>query len=168
MFGMGCFWGAEKVFWQLPGVHVTAAGYAGGRWRNPTYEGVAGGHTGHSQVVLVVYDQNIIPYKMLLKAFWENHDPTQGMRQGADIGRQYRSGIYACSVEQLAAGRASKTIFQDALFKYGLGWITTEIINAPKFHFAEDFHQQYFAKDPDKECGPVGVGLIYPAEQSGV
>jgi peptide-methionine (S)-S-oxide reductase len=162
MFGLGCFWGAERIFWSLPGVYVTAVGYAGGHTPNATYEEVCSGRTGHNEVVLVVYDPKIIGYDALLKAFWEAHDPTQGMRQGNDVGTQYRSGIYTYSPEQAEAAEASKAAYQQALTKRGYGAITTEILPAPEFYFAEDYHQQYLAKNPRGYCGLGGTGVSCP------
>jgi peptide-methionine (S)-S-oxide reductase len=163
VFGMGCFWGAERMFWQLPGVHVTAVGYAAGHTPNPTYQEVCSGRTGHNEVVLVVHDPKVVSYDMLLRTFWENHDPTQGMRQGNDVGTQYRSGIYVFSPEQRRAAEASKTAYQKALKTRGLGTITTEILDAPAFYFAEDDHQQYLAKNPAGYCGLGGTGVVCPA-----
>ena len=168
MFGLGCFWGAEKKFWELgngskdSGIYVTAVGYAGGLTPNPTYEEVCSGRTGHNEVVLVVYDPKKIPYETLLKTFWESHDPTQGMRQGNDVGTQYRSGIYAFTSEQKKAAEASKTMYQKELDKKGHGAITTEIVDAPAFYFAEDYHQQYLAKNPFGYCGLGGTGVSCP------
>jgi len=162
MFGLGCFWGAERKFWQLPGVHVTAVGYAAGHTPNPTYQEVCTGQTGHNEVVLVVYDPLVVSYDMLLKTFWENHDPTQGMRQGNDVGTQYRSGIYVFSGYQRRAADASKKAYQKALAARGLGSISTEILDAPKFYFAEDYHQQYLAKNPAGYCGLGGTGVVCP------
>jgi peptide-methionine (S)-S-oxide reductase len=162
VFGMGCFWGAERKFWQLPGVHVTAVGYAAGHTPNPTYQEVCSGRTGHNEVVLVVYDPKVVSYDMLLKTFWENHDPTQGMRQGNDVGTQYRSGIYVTSTEQRRAAEASKKAYQKALKTRGLGTITTEILDAPAFYFAEDYHQQYLARNPAGYCGLGGTGVACP------
>ena len=162
VFGMGCFWGAERKFWQLPGVHVTAVGYAAGLTPNPTYQEVCSGRTGHNEVVLVVHDPKAVSYDMLLKTFWENHDPTQGMRQGNDVGTQYRSGIYVTSPEQRRAAEASKKAYQKALKTRGLGAITTEILDAPAFYFAEDYHQQYLAKNPAGYCGLGGTGVACP------
>ena len=164
MFGMGCFWGVEKIFWQLPGVYVTAVGYAMGTTRNPTYEEVCGGQTGHNEVVLVVFNPQEISYDELLKLFWEGHDPTQGMRQGNDVGKQYRSGIYTYSSEQQAAAEASKNVFQEVLNGRGFSPITTEIIAASPFYFAEDYHQQYLAKNPQGYCGLGGTGMHYPED----
>jgi peptide-methionine (S)-S-oxide reductase len=163
VFGMGCFWGAERLFWQLPGVYSTAVGYAGGQTRHPTYEEVCSGFTNHAEVVLVVFDPKRISYEELLKAFWEGHDPTQGMRQGNDAGTQYRSAIYAYDDEQLAAARKSKEAFQQALRKAGLGAITTEIRSAPPLYYAEDYHQQYLGKNPNGYCGLGGTGVTCPA-----
>ena len=163
MFGLGCFWGAEKSFWQLgDGVYVTAVGYAGGLTPNPTYEEVCSGRTGHNEVVLVVYDPKKISYDTLLKTFWEGHDPTQGMRQGADIGTQYRSGIYTFNAEQKKAAEASKAMYQAELKKKGYGAITTEIVDEPPFYFAEDYHQQYLAQNPFGYCGHGGTGVSCP------
>jgi peptide-methionine (S)-S-oxide reductase len=160
LFGLGCFWGAERKFWELgPGVYVTAAGYAGGFTPNPTYEEVCSGRTGHNEVVLVVYDPKTISYEQLLKTFWESHDPTQGMRQGNDIGTQYRSAIYVFTPAQRQAAEASKAMYQEELTKKGYGPITTEIVNAPPFYFAEDYHQQYLAKNPNGYCGLGGTGV---------
>ena len=163
LFGLGCFWGAERKFWQLEsGIWITAAGYAGGLTPNPTYEEVCSGMTGHNEVVLVVYDPAVITYEALLKTFWENHDPTQGMRQGNDVGTQYRSSIYAFDDEQEALARASKEAYGKALAARGLGPITTEILPAPPFYFAEDYHQQYLAKNPGGYCGLGGTGVSCP------
>lgn len=160
MFGMGCFWGAERKFWQLgDGVHVTAAGYAAGATPNPTYEEVCSGRTGHNEVVLVVYDPRKISYEQLLKTFWENHDPTQGMRQGNDVGTQYRSGIYTFSPAQRKAAEASKAMYEKALAAKRYSPVTTEILDAPEFYFAEDYHQQYLAKNPMGYCGLGGTGV---------
>ncbi len=158
-FGMGCFWGAERRFWQLPGVFTTAAGYGGGHTRNPTYEEVCSGRTGHTEVVLVVYDPDEIPFGGLLKLFWEAHDPTQGMRQGNDIGTQYRSAIYCYGEQQLKAALDSRAAFQERLTAAGLGAITTEIRLAPEFYYAEFYHQQYLAKNPGGYCGLRGTGV---------
>jgi peptide-methionine (S)-S-oxide reductase len=162
IFGMGCFWGAEKKFWTLPGVYSTAVGYAGGPTPNPTYREVCTGMTGHNEVVLVVFDPKIISYDDLLKVFWENHDPTQGMRQGNDAGTQYRSGIYVDNAEQRRAAEASRAAFQPQLTAAGFGPITTEIVPAPEFFYAEDYHQQYLAKNPDGYCGLGGTGVSCP------
>ncbi len=162
MFGLGCFWGAEKAFWLLPGVYVTAVGYAGGYTPNPTYQEVCTGRTGHNEVVLVVFDPTKISYEALLKAFWEGHDPTQGMRQGNDVGTQYRSGIYTYSVEQKRKAEASKGAYDTALKDRGYGAVTTEILDAPEFYFAEDYHQQYLAKNPSGYCGLGGTGVSCP------
>ncbi|OYX03654.1 MAG: peptide-methionine (S)-S-oxide reductase [Caulobacter vibrioides] len=159
---MGCFWGVERVFWQVPGVYVTAAGYAAGITPNPTYEEVCTGRTGHTEVVLVVFDPKVVSYEALLKTFWENHDPTQGMRQGNDIGTQYRSGLYVTSDAQAAAAAESKAAYQQALSARGLGTITTEIAPAGPFYFAEDYHQQYLAKNPNGYCGIGGTGVVCP------
>ncbi|MGE3149735.1 MAG: peptide-methionine (S)-S-oxide reductase MsrA [Pseudorhodoplanes sp.] len=163
MFGLGCFWGAERKFWELgDGIYVTAVGYAGGQTPNPTYEEVCSGRTGHNEVVLVVFDPKKISYAQLLKAFWENHDPTQGMRQGNDIGTQYRSGIYTASAAQKEAAIASKAMYEKALAAKGFGRVTTEILDAPAFYFAEDYHQQYLAKNPFGYCGLGGTGVSCP------
>ena len=163
MFGLGCFWGAERKFWELgDGVHVTAVGYAGGHTPNPTYEEVCSGRTGHNEVVLVVYDPKTVSYERLLKTFWESHDPTQGMRQGNDVGTQYRSGIYVSDTEQRKTAEASKAMFEAALKARGFDAITTEIVDAPPFYFAEDYHQQYLAKNPMGYCGLGGTGVSCP------
>jgi len=163
MFGMGCFWGAERKFWEIgEGIHITAVGYAAGATPNPTYEEVCSGRTGHGEVVLVVYDPATVFYERLLKTFWENHDPTQGMRQGNDIGTQYRSGIYVFTPAQRMAAEASKAIYDEALRAKGYRPITTEIIEAPTFYFAEDYHQQYLAKNPTGYCGLGGTGVSCP------
>ncbi|OAF08897.1 peptide-methionine (S)-S-oxide reductase MsrA [Bradyrhizobium neotropicale] len=163
VFGLGCFWGAERKFWELgDGVHVTAVGYAGGHTPNPTYEEVCSGRTGHTEVVLVVFDPKKISYERLLKAFWENHNPTQGMRQGNDVGTQYRSAIYTYSDAQKKAAEESKTLYQKALKAKGLDAITTEIAPAGEFYFAEDYHQQYLAKNPAGYCGLGGTGVSCP------
>jgi peptide-methionine (S)-S-oxide reductase len=162
LFGLGCFWGAEKAFWQLPGVFVTAVGYAGGFTPNATYREVCSGLTGHNEVVLVVFDPGKISYDQLLQAFWEAHDPTQGMRQGGDVGTQYRSGIYYFDDEQRAAAERSRDAYQAALTRAGYGRITTEIVPAPDFYYAEDYHQQYLAKNPGGYCGHGGTGVSCP------
>lgn len=162
MFGLGCFWGAEKAFWNIPGVIVTAVGYVGGLTPNPTYEEVCSGRTGHNEVVLVVYDPKKISYETLLKTFWENHDPTQGMRQGNDIGTQYRSGIYTYNAAQRQAAEASKAMYEQELKNKRYGAITTEIVDAPEFYFAEDYHQQYLEKNPHGYCGLGGTGVSCP------
>jgi peptide-methionine (S)-S-oxide reductase len=162
IFGMGCFWGAERKFWQLSGVYSTAVGYAAGGTPNPTYREVCTGMTGHSEVVLVVFNPKTIGYEQLLKVFWENHDPTQGMRQGNDVGTQYRSGIYYFGDEQRRAAEASRDAFQKQLNAAGYGAITTEILAAPTFYYAEDYHQQYLAKNPDGYCGLGGTGVTCP------
>jgi peptide-methionine (S)-S-oxide reductase len=164
VFGMGCFWGAERRFWQTPGVYTTAVGYAGGTTPNPTYEEVCSGGTGHSEVVLVVFDPAIVTYEELLRVFWEAHDPTQGMRQGNDVGTQYRSVIYAYGDAQLEAARRSQRAFEQALKASGYGAITTEIRSAPPFYYAEHYHQQYLAKVPNGYCGLGGTGVCMPAE----
>ena len=163
VFGLGCFWGAERKFWELgDGVYVTAAGYAGGHTENPTYEEVCSGRTGHTEVVLVVFDPAKISYEQLLKTFWENHNPTQGMRQGNDVGTQYRSAIYTYGDAQAEAAAASKAAYQNALAARGLGSITTEVAPAGPFYFAEDYHQQYLAKNPAGYCGLGGTGVSCP------
>jgi len=162
MFGMGCFWGVERGFWTIPGVWVTAVGYAGGHTPNATYREVCTGQTGHNEVVRVVFDPAKVSYSALLKKFWENHDPTQGMRQGNDEGTQYRSGIYTYSDAQAAAAKASLPAFQERLSAAGFGQITTEILPAPEFYFAEDYHQQYLAKNPGGYCGVGGIGVTCP------
>jgi len=162
IFGLGCFWGAERKFWQKDGVVSTVVGYAGGSTPNPTYEEVCSGLTGHTEVVLVVYDQDKVSYEALLKMFWELHDPTQGMRQGNDIGTQYRSVIYCTTPEQLALAQASKEAYQAELTKAGKGTITTEIDKAPTVYFAEAYHQQYLAKNPEGYCGIGGTGVTCP------
>lgn len=161
-FGLGCFWGAERKFWQAPGVWLTAVGYQGGLTPNPTYEEVCSGMTGHNEVVKVVFDPEKIAYDELLRMFWESHDPTQGMRQGNDVGTQYRSGIYVTSAAQKAAAEASKRGYGEALAAKGYGPVTTEIIDAPTFFYAEDYHQQYLAKNPAGYCGLGGTGVSCP------
>jgi peptide-methionine (S)-S-oxide reductase len=163
VFGMGCFWGAERKFWETPGVYSTAAGYAGGYTPNPTYEEVCSGATGHAEVVLVVFDPAKVSYESLLRVFWENHDPTQGMRQGNDIGTQYRSAVYCQGDTQQRAAEASRKAYQALLDKAGYGPITTEIREAPEFYYAEDYHQQYLAKNPWGYCGIGGTGVACPA-----
>ncbi|OKH28433.1 peptide-methionine (S)-S-oxide reductase MsrA [Chroogloeocystis siderophila] len=162
MFGMGCFWGAERKFWQQHGVFVTAVGYAGGITPNPTYQEVCSGMTGHNEVVRVVFDPKVVGYEQLLKIFWENHDPTQGMRQGNDVGTQYRSGIYVYSEVQKKLAEASKAAYQQALSAAGYKAITTEILEAPEFYFAEGYHQQYLAKNPNGYCGLGGTNVACP------
>jgi len=162
MFGLGCFWGAERKFWQTPGVYSTSAGYAAGLTPNPTYEEVCTGRTGHNEVVRVVFDPKAASYETLLKVFWESHDPTQGMRQGNDVGTQYRSGIYVTSPEQRRLAEASRDAYQQVLTKAGYGPITTEILEAPEFYYAEDYHQQYLAKNPAGYCGLGGTGVACP------
>ena len=162
LFGMGCFWGVERMFWKLDGVHSTAVGYAGGYTPNATYEEVCTGRTGHNEVVRVIYDPSKISYEELLQAFWEGHDPTQGMRQGNDRGTQYRSGIYTYTAEQKSAAEASRDAFAPRLRQAGYGAITTEILDAPEFYFAEDYHQQYLAKNPNGYCGIGGTGVTCP------
>lgn len=162
IFGMGCFWGVERMFWKLDGVYLTMAGYAAGHTENPTYQEVCTGQTGHNEVVRVVYDPDVVSYETLLKTFWEGHDPTQGMRQGNDTGTQYRSGIYYTSEAQKAAAEATKAEFAKGLQAAGYGAITTEILPAPAFYFAEDYHQQYLAKNPGGYCGLGGTGVTCP------
>ena len=162
MFGMGCFWGAERKFWEVPGVYATAVGYAGGVTPNPTYEEVCSGMTGHNEVVFVTYDPQEISYDQLLAVFWENHDPTQGMRQGNDAGTQYRSGIYAFDAAQLAAAEASRAEYGKRLAAAGYPAITTEVVHAPTFYYAEDYHQQYLGKNPNGYCGLGGTGVSCP------
>ncbi|PYR22360.1 MAG: peptide-methionine (S)-S-oxide reductase [Acidobacteria bacterium] len=162
MFAMGCFWGAERKFWQLDGVYTTAVGYAAGLTPNPTYREVCSGMTGHTEAVLVVFDPKQIVFDDLLKVFWESHDPTQGMRQGNDVGTQYRSGIYCYGEEQQRAAERSRDVFQQRLTAAGYGPITTEILPAPDFYYAEDYHQQYLAKNPDGYCGLGGTGVTCP------
>ena len=162
VFGMGCFWGVERMFWKLPGVWVTAVGYAAGHTPNPTYQEVCSGRTGHNEVVLVVFDPAKVGYGDLLRVFWEGHDPTQGMRQGNDVGTQYRSGIYTFSEAQAEAAKASRQAFQPRLDAAGYGPVTTEILPAPAFYFAEDYHQQYLAKNPGGYCGIGGTGVTCP------
>lgn len=162
VFGLGCFWGAEKTFWQLPGIYTTAVGYTAGYTPNPTYREVCTGMTGHNEAVLVVYDPAKISYDMLLKTFWETHDPTQGMRQGNDVGTQYRSGIYYFDDEQRVSAERSRDAYQEQLSARGYGSITTEIVPASEFYYAEDYHQQYLAKNPDGYCGLGGTGVSCP------
>ena len=162
MFGMGCFWGAERKFWQVPGVVTTAVGYAGGLTPNATYREVCTGMTGHNEVVFVVFDPKKVSYEKLLEVFWENHDPTQGMRQGNDVGTQYRSGIYTFGEAQQKAAEASKEAYQKAITKAGYGAITTEVVPAPELYYAEEYHQQYLAKNPDGYCGLGGTGVACP------
>ena len=162
VFGLGCFWGAERAFWQLPGVFTTASGYSGGHTPNPTYEEVCSASTGHNEVVLVAFDPEQISYESLLKTFWESHDPTQGMRQGNDVGTQYRSGIYVAGEAQRAAAEASRDAYQAKLREAGHSDITTEIVDAGPFYYAEDYHQQYLAKVPDGYCGLGGTGVSCP------
>jgi len=162
VFGLGCFWGAERIFWQTPGVYTTAVGYAGGFTPNPTYEEVCSGRTGHAEVVLVVFDPKVVTYQELLKVFWENHDPTQGMRQGNDVGTQYRSTIYTTTPTQARVAEASKQQYASALGDAGYGVITTEIREAPEFYYAEDYHQQYLAKNPNGYCPDHGTGVSCP------
>ena len=165
MFGMGCFWCVERMFWKMRGVWVTASGYAGGYTPNPTYKEVCTGLTGHNEVVLVVYDPSMLNYSGLLKAFWENHDPTQGMRQGNDVGTQYRSGIYVFGEEQRARALQSKDAYSRSVKAAGLGQVATEVADAPEFYFAEDYHQQYLAKIPGGYCNLRGTGVECPAIQ---
>jgi peptide-methionine (S)-S-oxide reductase len=162
MFGMGCFWGVERIFWKAEGVWLTAAGYAAGTTPNPTYQEVCSGRTGHNEVVWLIYDPKVISYAELLRMFWEGHNPTQGMRQGNDRGTQYRSGIYTYTPEQAEQARASKAAYQEELSAAGHGTITTEILDAPEFYFAEDYHQQYLAKNPGGYCGLGGTGVTCP------
>ena len=172
LFGLGCFWGAERKFWQTDGVYSTAVGYAGGLTPNPTYEEVCTGRTGHNEVVRVVFDPREIEYGELLRVFWESHDPTQGMRQGNDVGTQYRSGIYTYGAEQQRLAEKSRAAYQEALTKAGRGTISTEILAAPEFYYAEEYHQQYLAKNPGGYCGIGGCGVSFkladfaPAEQA--
>ena len=161
-FGLGCFWGAERKFWQLPGVYSTAVGYSGGSTPNPTYEEVCSGRTGHAETVLVVYDPKVVSYDALLKTFWESHDPTQGMAQGNDVGTQYRSAIYTYDDAQRRAAEASRDAYQKAIAAKGYGPITTEIATAPEFYYAEAYHQQYLAKNPGGYCGLGGTGVSCP------
>ena len=163
IFGMGCFWGVERKYWQLPGVFTTAAGYSAGLTPNPTYQEICSGQTGHNEVVLVVFDPAQVSYEALLQIFWEGHDPTQGMRQGNDMGTQYRSGIYTFDDTQASLAETSKESFQRALDEAGFGPITTEILSAPPFYYAEDYHQQYLAKNPSGYCGLGGTGVTCPA-----
>ncbi|MBK0399337.1 peptide-methionine (S)-S-oxide reductase MsrA [Limibaculum sp. M0105] len=162
MFGMGCFWGVERMFWKIPGVWVTMVGYSAGQTPNATYREVCSGQTGHNEVVRVVFDPTLVRYDDLLRVFWEGHDPTQGMRQGNDVGTQYRSGIYTYSAEQAAAAEASMAVYQEQLAAAGFGAITTEILPADEFYYAEDYHQQYLAKNPGGYCGVGGVGVSCP------
>jgi peptide-methionine (S)-S-oxide reductase len=168
LFGMGCFWGAERKFWQVEGVYSTAVGYAGGQTPNPTYREVCSGMTGHTEAVLIIFDPKIVRYDDLLKVFWENHDPTQGMRQGNDVGTQYRSGIYPYGQAQLDAAERSRSVYQKQLTQAGYGAITTEIVPAPEFYYAEDYHQQYLAKNPDGYCGLGGTGVSCATNGVGV
>jgi peptide-methionine (S)-S-oxide reductase len=168
VLGLGCFWGAEKRFWTMPGVFTTAVGYAGGYTPNPTYEEVCSGRTGHTEVVLVVFDPRATTYENLLKVFWEEHDPTQGMRQGNDVGTQYRSAIYVASPEQRRQAEASRDGYQRALSRARYGSITTEIREAPEFYYAEDYHQQYLAKNPRGYCGLGGTGVACPSGRAEV
>ncbi len=168
MFGMGCFWGAERIFWQKSGVYSTAVGYAGGLTANSTYEEVCSGLTGHVEVVRVVFDPVMISYESLLRVFWENHDPTQGMRQGNDVGTQYRSAIYCYTPAQHLAAEASRQTYRHVLTEAGLGPITTEILDAPEFYYAEEYHQQYLAKNPRGYCGLGGTGIRCPASPAQV
>jgi peptide-methionine (S)-S-oxide reductase len=165
LFAMGCFWGAEKTFWQLPGVYSTAVGYAGGRTENPSYKQVCTGTTGHAEAVQVIFDPKRISYQELLRVFWESHDPTQGMRQGNDVGTQYRSAIYAVDDGQLEAAQQSRVAYQEALDKASFGKITTEIRKAPLFYYAEDYHQQYLAKNPDGYCPNHSCGVRFDSAQ---
>jgi peptide-methionine (S)-S-oxide reductase len=165
VFGMGCFWGAERLFWELPGVYSTAVGYAGGYTPNATYQEVCSGETGHTEVVRVIYDPQKVSYQKLLEVFWESHDPTQGMRQGGDVGTQYRSAIYTLDAEQKNLAEESKRTYQARLTAAGRGAITTEITEAPTFYYAEDYHQQYLAKNPDGYCGIGGCGVPYKSAE---
>lgn len=165
LFGLGCFWGAEKLFWKIKGVFTTAVGYAAGFTKNPTYREVCSGRTGHNEVVLVVFDPKVVSYETLVKVFFESHDPTQGMRQGNDVGTQYRSGIYAFSEAQKTAALSMKSAYEDALKEAGRGGITTEVVAAPPFYYAEDYHQQYLAKNPDGYCGLGGTGVSCPVRR---
>ena len=162
VFGMGCFWGAERKFWEASGVYSTAVGYAGGHTTNPTYREVCSGMTGHTEVVLVVFDPGLTSFDVMLQLFWENHNPTQGMRQGNDVGTQYRSAVFTCSPEQTHAANASRAAFQDRLTAAGFGRITTEIADALPFYYAEEYHQQYLAKNPNGYCGMGGTGVSCP------
>lgn len=162
MFGMGCFWGVERKFWQIEGVYTTAAGYAAGLTPNPSYQEVCSGQTGHNEVVLLVFDPAVVSYEQLLRAFWEGHNPTQGMRQGNDMGTQYRSGIYTYDESQATAAEASLQAYQARLEEAGYGSVTTEILPAPEFYYAEDYHQQYLAKNPGGYCGLGGTGVSCP------
>jgi peptide-methionine (S)-S-oxide reductase len=167
VFGLGCFWGAERMFWQIPGVITTAVGYAGGHTPNATYEEVCSGGTGHAEVVRIIFDPRKVSYETLLKAFWESHDPTQGMRQGGDVGTQYRSAVYTTTDAQQKTAEASRRAYQEALKKAHRGTITTEIMDAPQFYFAEEYHQQYLAKNPGGYCGLAGCGVNYtPAAEA--
>jgi len=168
LFGMGCFWGAERIFWKRQGVYSTAVGYAGGFTPNPTYEEVCSGRTGHAEVIQVVFDPAVVSYETLLRIFWEQHDPTQGMRQGNDAGTQYRSAIYCGSPAQRTAAEASRQAFQPVLTAAGHGLITTEILDAPEFYYAEEYHQQYLAKNPGGYCGLGGTGVRCPASPAPV
>jgi peptide-methionine (S)-S-oxide reductase len=165
LFGMGCFWGAERLFWKLPGVYATAVGYAGGFTPNPTYEEVCTGQTGHTEVVRVIYDPAKVSYQQLLRVFWESHDPTQGMRQGNDVGTQYRSAIYVADEEQRRAAEESRRAYQGELGAAGRGMITTEILDVPAFYYAEDYHQQYLAKNPNGYCGIGGCGVPFKSAE---
>lgn len=162
MFGLGCFWGAERKFWETEGVYTTAVGYAAGSTPNPTYKEVCSGLTGHNEVVLVVFDPDQVSYEQLLQVFWEAHNPSQGLRQGNDVGSQYRSGVYTTSDEQQQLAEASKLVYQEAMQVAGHARITTEILTAPEFYYAEDYHQQYMAKNPSGYCGLGGLGVQYP------
>jgi len=162
VFGLGCFWGAERAFWQIPGVYVTAVGYAGGQTPNPTYQEVCSGRTGHNEVVLVVFDPAAVSFETLVTAFLEAHDPTQGMRQGNDVGTQYRSGIYVADAAQRAIAEAATATYEKELKAHGYGPVTTEIVDRPQFYFAEDYHQQYLAKNPNGYCGHGGTGVTCP------
>jgi peptide-methionine (S)-S-oxide reductase len=162
MFGMGCFWGIERIFWRIPGVWLTMVGYAAGFTPNPTYKETCTQLTGHNEVVRVIFDPNVISYAQLLKVFWENHNPTQGMRQGNDVGSTYRSGIYTYDADQMEAAQASKQIYADKLSRAGFGAVTTEVLAAPVFYFGEEYHQQYLEKNPNGYCGVAGTGVTCP------
>src|SRR5690242_14781602 len=162
VFALGCFWGAERLFWQIPGVYSTAVGYAGGFTPNPTYQEVCSGETGHAEVVRVIYDPEKVDYEDLLKVFWESHDPTQGMRQGSDVGTQYRSAIYTTTPQQKELAEKSRSSYAARLAQAGKGAVTTQIEDAPQFYYAEDYHQQYLAKNPDGYCGLKGTGVVCP------
>jgi peptide-methionine (S)-S-oxide reductase len=166
LFGLGCFWGAERKFWTIPGIYSTSVGYAAGATPNPTYEEVCSGHTGHTEVVRVVYDPAVVSYESLLRVFWESHDPTQGMRQGNDVGTQYRSGVYWHDEAQRDAAERSRKAYGERLRAAGFGAVTTEVLPAPEFYYAEDYHQQYLAKNPNGYCGIGGCGVAYGPKAS--